>query len=300
MPQPDASPADGPAGGIPPGYHAVTPWIISRDTARLIEFTKRAFGAAELGRVAGRAGGIGHAEVRIGDSVVMMFDTREGWPDTPAFLRLYVADGDAVYQRALQAGATSVTAMTSLFFGDRVGRVRDPLGNIWWIQARVDDVDPAEVARRSADQAATGPLRYVEDSLADAMREGTSAGRWQGAVIAEGLRDPALVNDLRVTRAMITGEGLPLDEAGTEGRWHLYWVDVSGDEIDRIQAATLHAWYAHFWQGERLLVVYDDARFDLHRHDQSTWSPAVDHGLGQGLRREWLDFPTDDSAGTLP
>lgn len=98
---------------------------------------------------------------------------------------------------------------------------------------------------------------------------------------------------------MITGEGLPLDEAGTEGRWHLYWVDVSGDEIDRIQAATLHAWYAHFWQGERLLVVYDDARFDLHRHDQSTWSPAVDHGLGQGLRREWLDFPTDDSAGTL-
>jgi PhnB protein len=177
----------------------VTPWIISRDTARLIEFTKRAFGAAELGRVAGRAGGIGHAEVRIGDSVVMMFDTREGWPDTPAFLRLYVADGDAVYQRALQAGATSVTAMTSLFFGDRVGRVRDPLGNIWWIQARVEDVDPAEVARRSADQAATGPLRYVEDSLADAMRKGTSAGRWQGAVIAEGLRDPALVNDLRVT-----------------------------------------------------------------------------------------------------
>jgi hypothetical protein len=228
----------------------------------------------------------------------MMFDAREGWPDTPAFLRLYVADGDAAYQRALQAGATSVTAMTSLFFGDQVGRVRDPLGNIWWIQAHVEDVDPAELARRPPDQAAAGALRYVEDSLAEAMREGSGVGRWRGVVIAEGLRDPALVNDLRVIRAFITDDGLPLD-SGAEGRWHLYWVDVTGDEIDRIQAATRHAWYAHFWQGERLVVVYDDARFDLHRHDQSTWPPAIDHGLGQRLRREWLDFPSDDSAGTL-
>lgn len=69
-------------------------------------------------------------------------------------------------------------------------------------------------------------------------------------MIAEGLRDPALVNDLRVIRAFITGDGLPLD-SGAEGRWHLYWVDVSDDEIDGIQAATRHAWYAHFWQAER-------------------------------------------------
>jgi PhnB protein len=163
-----------PARGVPPGYHAVTPWVISRDTARLIEFTKQAFGAAELARIPGPAGGIGHAEVRIGDSVVMMFDAPEGWPDTPAFLRLYAEDGDTAHQRALQAGAAPVTEMTTLFFGDRVGRVRDPLGNIWWIQAHVEDVDPAELARRPADQAAAEALRYVEESLAASLREGSA------------------------------------------------------------------------------------------------------------------------------
>jgi len=163
-----------PPPGVPPGYHAVTPWVISRDTARLIEFTRQAFGAAELARIPGPAGGIGHAEVGIADSVVMMFDAPGGWPDTPAFLRLYVEDGDAAYQRALQAGAAPVTEMTTLFFGDRVGRVRDPLGNIWWIQAHVEDVDPAELARRPADQAAAEALRYVEESLAASLREGSA------------------------------------------------------------------------------------------------------------------------------
>jgi len=168
----DTSPADAPARGVPPGYHAVTPWVISRDTARLIEFAQQAFGAAELARIPGPSGGIGHAEIRIGDSVVMMFDTPADWPDTPAFLRLYVEDGDAAYRRALQAGAAPVTVMTTLFFGDRVGRVRDPLGNIWWIQAHVEDVDPAELARRPANPAAVEALRYVEESLAGALREG--------------------------------------------------------------------------------------------------------------------------------
>jgi hypothetical protein len=125
------------------------------------------------------------------------------------------------------------------------------------------------------------------------------SGRWHGVVIAEGLHDPAVINDLWVTKAFISGVGQPLDEAGTEGRWHLYWVDVSDDEIDRIQAGTRHAWYAHFWRADELVVVYDDARFSMHRHDRSTWKPAVEHGLEQGLRREWLDFPTDDSVGTL-
>jgi PhnB protein len=155
----------------PPGYGTVTPWIISRDAARLIEFTKSAFGAEELARVPGPGGGIGHAEVRIGDSVVMMFDARDDWPDTPAFLRLYVADADAAYRRALAAGATSVTELTGLFFGDRVGRIRDPLGNIWWLQAHVEDVDPAELAHRPIDPGAAEALRYVETSLDAAMRK---------------------------------------------------------------------------------------------------------------------------------
>jgi uncharacterized glyoxalase superfamily protein PhnB len=159
---------------VPEGYGTVTPWIISRDTSSLIDFVKAAFGAEELARIPGPHGGIGHAEVRIGNSVVMMFDARESWPDTPGFLRLYVEDGDATYRRALEAGATPVTDMTDLFFGDHVGRVRDPLGNIWWIQARVAEVDPAEVAQRPLDPEAAAALRYVEESLDAAMR--ASAG----------------------------------------------------------------------------------------------------------------------------
>ena len=101
----------------------------------------------------------------------MMFDRADGWPETPGFLRLYVEDADLVHERALAAGATSVTPVTSLFFGDRVGRVRDPLGNIWWIQAHETDVDPAELARRPPDPAAMAALRMVEESLDAAMRQ---------------------------------------------------------------------------------------------------------------------------------
>ena len=96
----------------------------------------------------GPDGAIGHAEVRIGDAVVMMFDGPAEWPDTPAFLRLYVPDGDAVFSGALAAGATAVTAMTELSWGDRVGRVRDPFGNLWWIRTRVAEVDAQEAERR--------------------------------------------------------------------------------------------------------------------------------------------------------
>lgn len=154
----------------PPGYGTVTPWIISAGTPGLIEFAKAAFDAEELGRVPRPDGSIGHAEVRIGDSVVMMFDALAGWPATPAYLRLYVADADVAYRRALDAGATAVTEVTSLFFGDRVGRVRDPLGNIWWIQQHVEDVDPEEMGRRAQDPAALEALRYVETSLDAAMK----------------------------------------------------------------------------------------------------------------------------------
>ena len=137
---------------VPEGYHTVTPWIISRDTARLIDFVRAAFGAEEIARIHNEDGTIGHAEFRIGDSVVMAFDAKEEWPNTPSFIRLYVEDGDAVYRRALEAGATSVTEMTDLFFGDRVGRVRDPQGNLWWIQARLEDLDAMQRVQESLDR----------------------------------------------------------------------------------------------------------------------------------------------------
>jgi PhnB protein len=151
--------------GVPAGYHAVTPWIISRDTAGLIEFVGRAFGAEEIARVHNEDGSIGHAEFRIGDSVVMGFDVKEGWPDMPGFLRLYVEDADEAYRRALEAGAMSVTEVTHLYWGDRVGRVRDPFGNLWWIQARVEEVDPAEMERRAGEKEWIERMEYVQASL---------------------------------------------------------------------------------------------------------------------------------------
>jgi uncharacterized glyoxalase superfamily protein PhnB len=149
---------------IPDGYHSVTPWIIGKDTAGLIEFLEAAFGAEELGRMTDEQGNIGHAEVRIGDSVVMMFD-KPDWPPTPAFLRLYVDDAHATFEKAVAAGATVVTEPTHLFWGDLVGRLSDPFGNLYWVQTRIEAVDEAEMARRMSDEKFASALEYVQRSL---------------------------------------------------------------------------------------------------------------------------------------
>jgi len=156
---------------IPEGYHTVTTWIITKDTSQLIDFVKKAFNAHSDVRIYNEDGTIGHAEVRIGDSVVMMFDKREEWPETPSFIRLYVEDGDAVYEQAIKAGATSVTKMTNLFFGDRVGRVRDPLGNLWWIQTHIEDLDPEEMTKRAGQSEYIDAMQYVQTSLHFSLSE---------------------------------------------------------------------------------------------------------------------------------
>jgi uncharacterized glyoxalase superfamily protein PhnB len=146
---------------VPDGYSTVTPWIISSDTAKLMDYVKKAFDAEEIVRLVGDDGSIGHAEVRIGNAVVMMFDAKPDWPPTPGFLRLYVQDADAVHRQAVAAGGTSVTEVTHLFFGDRVGRVRDPLGNLWWIQSRIEDVSPEQMQQRLGDPTFTKAMQYV-------------------------------------------------------------------------------------------------------------------------------------------
>lgn len=107
---------------------------------------------------------IGHAETRIGGSVVMMFDAKDGWSWTPSFLRLYVDDCDAVHRRALDAGGTSVTEPTDMPWGDRVSRVRDPLGNLWWIMTRTEVVDEAEMGRRMGEQRYIDAMDYVQNA----------------------------------------------------------------------------------------------------------------------------------------
>jgi PhnB protein len=149
---------------IPEGYGTVTPWVVTKDTRLLLEFIAAAFDAEELGRVEMEDGSIGHAESRIGDSIVMMFDSPFPVP-TPGLLRLFVEDADAVFRRAVEAGATPVTEPTDLAWGDRVGRVRDPLGNVWWIQERVEEPTPEEVAARFADPRFTDAMEYVRSTL---------------------------------------------------------------------------------------------------------------------------------------
>ena len=157
---------------IPDGYGTVTPWLISRDSAQLIGFLAAAFSAEETpgSRMLNPDGSIAHAEVVIGTSAVMLFDAYAGWPETPAFFRLFLADADAAHARALAAGATSVTAVTERFWGDRVGRVRDPFGNIWWLQSHVADVPYDELGSRMNEPAMVAAMQYVQQSLVDALR----------------------------------------------------------------------------------------------------------------------------------
>ena len=158
---------------IPAGYGTVTPWLITPDSAAQIAFLEQAFDAKETpgSRMLGPSRGIDHVEVTVGNSVIMLFDTRESWPPTPGFFRLYLDDADASYRQALAAGATSVTEVTEMAWGDRIGRVRDPFGNIWWLQTHVKDVSYDEMIARMNEPAAIEAMTYVQRSLADALNQ---------------------------------------------------------------------------------------------------------------------------------
>ncbi|MDX8031085.1 VOC family protein [Lentzea sp. BCCO 10_0856] len=148
---------------VPEGYHTVTPWLITRgQTAELIDFITDVFDATELGRV-GEAPNIGHAEVRVGDSVVMLFDVPD-WPTTPAFLRLYVEDDAATLRKATARNATTITEPTEMFWGDRVSRFADPFGNLWWLHQRVAEPTEAELNDRMRDPKFIEAMKYVQSA----------------------------------------------------------------------------------------------------------------------------------------
>jgi PhnB protein len=136
------------AAPAPASDTAVTPWIVTRDTGELFDFITTVFGGQELARVPLEDGTIGHAEIRVGDTTLLAFDRRAGWPETPSLLRIFVQDADATIERAVGAGARVVTKPATQAFEHRVGRIRDPLGNIWWITAVVEDLSFEEVMRR--------------------------------------------------------------------------------------------------------------------------------------------------------
>ena len=134
---------------IPDGYHTLTPAIIIPEAADAIAFFEKAFGAKTRLRMDGPDGSIAHAEIEIGDSVVML-GTAMGRPAVHLHAMLYVKNCDAIFDRALDAGATAKEPLSDKFYGDRSGTVRDPFGNEWTIATHKEDVSDAEMKRRMA------------------------------------------------------------------------------------------------------------------------------------------------------
>jgi len=134
----------------PDGYQSVIPYIHSADARKLIAFMKEVFDATEIAIYPRPDGSVGHAAFRIGDSVVELADGGADWPTMPCAMQVYVPDTDAAYQRALQAGATSLQPPATQFYGDRAASVRDSGGNHWYIASQVEVVSRAEVDKRIA------------------------------------------------------------------------------------------------------------------------------------------------------
>lgn len=134
---------------IPEGYRTITPYLVVKNAAQLIDFLKQAFEAQEISRFPHPNGSVGHAEMKIGDSIIMLGEVCNQWTEMPAALYLYINDVDATYQRALQAGATSVLEPKDQFYGDRSATIKDFAGNQWTIATHMEDVAPEEMKKRA-------------------------------------------------------------------------------------------------------------------------------------------------------
>jgi len=143
---------------IPDGYPRVTPYLIADPASDAIDFYKDVLGARERMRMPSPGGRVGHAELEIGDSVIMLADEHpeagaqspKSIGGTPVTINVYVEDVDAVFERAMGAGATSLRAPENQFYGDRMGQFEDPFGHRWSIGTHVEDVSPEEMEKRAA------------------------------------------------------------------------------------------------------------------------------------------------------
>jgi PhnB protein len=143
---------------IPEGYHTVTPYLIIKGAADALEFYKQAFGATELFRMAQPDGRIGHAEIQIGDSRIMLADefpemkyvSPQTLGGSPSSIMLYVEDVDTIFKQALQAGAQEQKPVEDKFYGDRTGSLVDPFGHVWHVGTHTEDVTPEEMKERLA------------------------------------------------------------------------------------------------------------------------------------------------------
>jgi uncharacterized glyoxalase superfamily protein PhnB len=132
---------------IPDGYHTVTPYLTVDDPAPVIEFLKTVFDAQETFAMRDDKGNIGHAEVKVGTSMLMLGKAHDEWKSRPGNFYVYVEDCDAIYKKALAAGAKSISEPETQFYGDRHGGVADSQGNNWWVATHVKDVSPEDMER---------------------------------------------------------------------------------------------------------------------------------------------------------
>ncbi|HEX9240777.1 MAG TPA: VOC family protein [Candidatus Bathyarchaeia archaeon] len=137
---------------IPQDYGTVTPYLIVNGVPRLIDFLKETFHAEERARINDKKDHVGHAEVKIGNSMVMMADSTTQYTPIPSQLYVYVDNVDDAYRRAMRAGGTSEQEPTTQFYGDRTAAVKDPTGNVWWIATHVEDLSPQEMEKRMKDK----------------------------------------------------------------------------------------------------------------------------------------------------
>jgi PhnB protein len=140
---------------IPEGYHSVTPYLIVKGAAKAIDYYKKVFGATEIMRMPGPNGTVMHAEIKIGDSVIMLADEQqgnfrspEGLGGSPVSLMVYVEDVDKTFKQAVSNGAKEVRAVQDQFYGDRSGNLVDPFGHVWTVATHKEDVSQAEMQRR--------------------------------------------------------------------------------------------------------------------------------------------------------
>ncbi|WP_420709096.1 VOC family protein [Streptomyces sp. NRRL S-37] len=172
-------------GAAPEGHTSVAPWVVTDGTGAFLDFVAQAFAGEELGRVAVEDGVIGHGETRVGDTVVLAFDRRADRPVLPSLLRVFVADADTAFSRAVAAGGQVVTPLSDNTFGQRGGRVKDPFGNIRWVVRHVEEVSEDEMGKRLRDPGYAEGMR-VARVTPDAELTGRCHGRGSAPVRTAG------------------------------------------------------------------------------------------------------------------
>lgn len=116
---------------------------------------------------------------------------------------------------------------------------------------------------------------------------------WKGCFISEGLKDPRILNSYNCFKFRITSDTLPLDDKGTTGRWHMFWIEVPESDFDIFKDNMKYNWYGHFWNGNRIVAIFEDQKFELDKENKDTWKEAIEYGISQNISEEQLDFLTE-------